>query len=217
KESWKLGKMPAEEYHRAVDIKQVKNQKLPQGRVIHKTEVYALLNSCPNTSKGSRDRAIFAIMFGCGLRRSEVVKILFHHYESSTGELKIISGKGNKDRITYLPQGLKPVLDCWINYRGKRQGSLFCRIQKGNTLLFKALTTQAIYFILKEYALISGVSNISPHDSRRTYITSLLDEGVDVLTVQKLVGHANINTTLRYDRREEESKKKAVLKLHFDL
>ena len=80
-------------------------------------------------------------------------------------------------------------------------------------MLLRRLTPQAIYYLLKNRQQEAGLDAFTPHDLRRTAITDLLSAQVDVLTVSAIAGHASVDTTRRYDRRSEDSKKAAALKL----
>jgi integrase/recombinase XerD len=105
--------------------------------------------------------------------------------------------------------------------RGAGPGPLCGPINKGGKLRLNedgtpsGMTDQAVYNLLKKRAAQAGVPDFSPHDFRRTFVGDLLDRGVDLVTVQKLAGHAAVDTTGRYDRRPEAVKKQAAQKLHF--
>ena len=77
------------------------------------------------------------------------------------------------------------------------------------------MTDQAVLYLLQKRAAEAGVKSFSPHDCRRTFISDLLDAGVDLVTVSQLAGHSSPLTTARYDRRGEEAKRKAVELLPF--
>ena len=79
------------------------------------------------------------------------------------------------------------------------------------------LLGESVAYIVKRLHQAAGVDHISPHDLRRSTVTHLLDAGVDVLTVQKLAGHADASTTARYDRRGEHAKRRAVRQLSIPL
>jgi integrase len=85
---------------------------------------------------------------------------------------------------------------------------LFTPINKGGNIQYRRMTSQAIYNVLRKRAGEANVTDFSPHDFRRTFAGDMLDRGVDIVTVQKLMGHASVNTTGRYDRRPEKPRSK---------
>jgi integrase len=91
---------------------------------------------------------------------------------------------------------------------------LFYRVHKGGRIEAARLHPQTISDMIVRRARQTGLAKLTPHDLRRTTISDLLDAGVDLATVQKLVGHSNANTTARYDRRGERAKRAAAAKLH---
>jgi len=91
---------------------------------------------------------------------------------------------------------------------------LFYAVNKGGEILMHRMTDQAVLYILRKRAAEAGVAQFSPHDLGRSFISDLLDAGADISTVQQLANHANVQTTVRYDRRGEVAKQKAARLLH---
>jgi site-specific recombinase XerD len=243
KECWRLGLVPAEDYHRAVDLPAVRGSVLPRGRALSAGELRALLAACAGdrtsagtkdrTSAGARDGALIATLYGAGLRRSEAVALEVRDYDKETGAITVRSGKGRKDRIAYAPAGCRAALTTWISVLETRraaltggdadsnggtdrngEGPLFVAIGKSGRLGSKALSDQAVLYILRKKGQEAGLAAFSPHDLRRTFIGDLLDAGADISTVQQMAGHASVQTTARYDRRGEGAKRKAAELLH---
>ncbi|HEX2909849.1 MAG TPA: tyrosine-type recombinase/integrase [Chloroflexia bacterium] len=210
--AWKLGLMESEDYQRARDVKNKRAETLPRGRALAKAELTTLIQNCQSekTPAGTRDAALIGVMYGTGLRRSEVVKLELKDYKSLTGALTIRGAKGGKDRLVYVKSGAAKALAGWLTLRGEATGSLFCPIHKSGKIRVESMTDQAIMKILKKRGLQADLEPFSPHDLRRTFISDLLDAGADIATVQKLAGHASVTTTARYDRRGEEAKSKAT-------
>ena len=158
-----------------------------------------------------RDSAMLAILLGCGLRAAEVTHLSVGDYDQETGEMRILRGKGNKDRLAYLaPQGRKAV-DQWLRVRGSSPGALLCATTWcGASTLVPHLSSKGLYYRVRRLVHRASLGHASPHDFRRTHISLLLDRGVDISTIQKLVGHASVTTTQRYDRRGEAVRKAAA-------
>ena len=112
-----------------------------------------------------------------------------------------------KDRLAYATNGSADALGDWIGVRGGDTGSLFCSINKGGKITIRRLTDQAVLHILRKRAAEAGVSFFSPYDFRRSFISDLLDAGADISKAQQLAGHSNVQTTTRYDRRGEVTKR----------
>lgn len=213
KAAWKLGQMSAEAYQAAADVDHVIGESVPAGRSVASGELAALLNTCRQDIGGIRDAAMIAVLYACGLRRAELVNLDLAHYErtAESGRL-LVHGKRNKQRYVPLVEGAARALGDWLTVRGDAAGPLFHVV--GNRNRGGRMTTQAVYAMLKARATAAGIPTMSPHDLRRTFVGDLLDAGADIVTVQKLAGHSSVETTARYDRRDEKAKAAAVARLH---
>jgi integrase len=204
--------MSAEDYHRAARLSPVIGETLPAGRELSAEEIASLIDNCikDGSSIGIRDAAIISILFGAGLRREEITKLNLDDYNSEDPKL-VIRGKRSKQRIAYLGDGALAALMNWLEVRGQDPGPLFVPAKRGGILRYgRRLSPQSIYYLLKIRAKKAGVKPFTPHDLRRTFVSRLLDSGVDIAIVAKMAGHSNVQTTARYDRRPEEAKKRAA-------
>ncbi len=220
--AWRLGYLSAEEYQRTVDLRPVigESPDAAAGRALSFGEWASLFAVCAadGTAAGVRDAALFAVLKVGGLRRAEVANLQLADYDLATDALTV-RGKRNKTRIVPIEDaGAKDALADWLYLRtgalGARPGSLFLRMLKGGKVTEEGLSDQGIYHILNKRRQQAKTAAFTPHDLRRTFAGDLLDAGVDLPTVQQLMGHASANTTARYDRRGERAKRSAVKKLH---
>ena len=154
------------------------------------------------------------MLYGAGLRRAEAAALDVDDIDRETGALTVRCGKGRKDRVTYLTNGAHKAVIAWIEHRGGDDGPLFVPVRKDGVATFRRMTSQSVYMRLTRHSRKAGVDTFSPHDLRRSYCSDLLDAGADVSLVQRLMGHANVSTTQRYDRRPEQSKQRAAALLH---
>ncbi len=211
RESWRLGQVDAETYHRAADLKGIRGYTLPRGRALSAGEIRGLFGACADdpTPAGRRDAAIFALLYGAGLRRAEVVALDLADYEADGGALTIRGAKGRKDRLAYATNGSALALEAWLAVRSSDPGPLFHPINKGGRIQRRRMTSQAVFNMVRKRASQAQVPTFSPHDLRRSFISDLLDVGADISTVQHLAGHASVSTTATYDRRGEAAKRRA--------
>ena len=201
------------------EVENVTGKRLPVGRIITTGELVALLGACAGdaTPAGARDAAIIALATTTGMRRGEITRLSmadFHDNEGS-GEFVVRKAKGNKERKAFVRNGAYAALNDWLHLRGSQPGPLFLAIHKGGDVQLHGITTQALGDMLAKRALQAGISAPTTwHDFRRTFASTLLDSGTDLVTVSRLMGHEQTTTTARYDRRDESVQRKAVDTIH---
>lgn len=154
----------------------------------------ALLRSVDGPNK-TRDFAILMIFLNCGIRRSELVNLnLSDVYED---RIRVV-GKGNKERIVYIGTSCKQAIDAYLIERNQI-------VLSDNRALFGSrdknrISVSAVHRLVKKHVLEAGLdaSQFSAHKLRHTAATLMLQNGVDVKTVQEVLGHENLNTTQIY-------------------
>lgn len=221
REAWLLEYIPEAEYRKITAVKPVTVKRDDveaelAGRALTVGELTALLNACSQdkTLAGARDAAIIALGYGLGLRRVEVARAELVDYKAQDGVLTVAHGKGNKSRSLPVDDGVRDALEDWLRVRGAAPGPLFGGINKGGRLSSSRLNARAIHELFGKRCSQAGIKDAAYHDLRRSFISDLLDRGVDVVTVAKLAGHNDPATTLRYDRRKMETRRTALQSLH---
>jgi len=156
---------------------------------------------------------MIALAWACGLRREEIASLTvasLKQTDPGEGDL-IIKGKGNKTRAAYIYNGAFAAVIAWLGVRGDKAGPLFVTINKAGKITGQRLSGEALRLILDKRAQQAQLTEaMTWHDFRRSFAGNLLDSGADLVTVQKLMGHKSPITTSNYDRRGDETKRKAV-------
>lgn len=212
-QAWAMGLISDHDDRVISSVKGSRGSRAPRGRALELSETNRLIETCANLDSiiGIRDAAIFALGAGCGLRRNEIATVRLADYDQSEGVL-YITGKGNKEREVYPPPSVEKRLKNWLDVRSGLEGeTLFCVVRRGGKIHPEsALTADAVYKVLLRRARSAGITKFTPHDLRRTFATRLLEKGVDLNTVKTAMGHSNVQTTQRYDKRDSKRLKKIV-------
>jgi integrase len=185
----------------------------PAGRALGMAELGELLRAAPPTLAGARVTAMVAVMYGGGLRRDSICKLDVGDYNRAAREITVRKAKGGKTYLTHMPDNvLKAVLERYLELRGHDDGPLFPRLHQGRATRSR-LKPSSVNVFIEELRIAAGVDPFTPHDFRRTFGTGLLDSGADPVAAAKLMGHEDVKTTMRYDRRSPERLRELVSKL----
>ncbi len=152
-------------------VKGVASKGVRLGNWLTVKQAQTLLNT-PDaaTTKGLRDRAILAVLLGCGLRRSEVAALTFAHIQQRDGRWCIVDlvGKHGRVRTIPMPTWTKVAVDAWTAAAGIASGPVFRPVNRGDQAQDASLNEKVIWQLLRPYANAAGVPGIAPHDCRRT-------------------------------------------------
>jgi integrase len=182
-------------------IKGVKMKGVRLGNWLSVAQAQSLLNA-PDaaTNKGLRDRAILAVLLGCGLRRSEVAALTVPHIQLRDARWCIVDlvGKHGRVRTVPMPTWVKKAIDAWTAAAGVTDGHVFRAVERGDRVRSKALSEKVVWQLLQGYAAAIGLPGIAPHDLRRTCAKMCRAAGGELEQIQLLLGHASVQTTERY-------------------
>jgi len=182
-------------------VKSAKSVGIRVGNWLSLRQAQALL-SAPDTAtvKGLRDRAILAVLLGCGLRRSEVAALTVAHVQQRDGRWCIVDlvGKHSRVRTVPMPTWVKVAIDAWTSVACLADGRVFRPVNRGDKVQGEAMSEKVVWQMLQQYATDAGVPGIAPHDCRRSCAKLCRAAGGELEQIQLLLGHASVQTTERY-------------------
>lgn len=194
-----------------------REKKLPQ--FLYFDEILELLNApSESTVAGLRDKAILEILYGSGIRVSELTALNLDSIDMEGGCLKV-KGKGKKERIVPLGSYALKYLVLYLNKSRPFLEKNNKEKEKSEALILnregKRLSDRSVRRIIKKYCLKVNITrNVSPHTLRHSFASHLLNAGADLRTVQELLGHVNISTTQIYTHVTKDDLKKTYLRTH---
>ena len=154
----------------------------------------------PAKLKGKRDRAILAVLLGCGLRRRELTELTLDHLQRREDHWAIIDlvGKAGHVRTIPVPDWVKRTVDAWLIAASIADGRMFRRVCRTGTTWGNKMTEKVVWHVVKQYAGELGVSKLAPHDLRRSCARLCHNAGGELEQIQFLLGHVSVQTTEKY-------------------
>jgi integrase/recombinase XerD len=181
-------------------------QLLPE--VLSMEEAERLLNlPFVGTDRGARDKAILELLYGSGLRVSELCDLTLYSVDEEG--VKVL-GKGGKERVVPIGKKALAAIDHYLGFRDRCPSERLFLSRRG-----KPLNRGAVWRIVKHYAKKAGIEkSVSPHTLRHSFATHLLEMGADLRVIQEMLGHANIATTDRYTHVSASHLQESFFKFH---
>ena len=182
-------------------IRKVPPPKVPE-EILEPVEldtVARLIAACDAGREGTRDRAILLTLLDTGARASELTGFDVDNLDAVTGALTIRKGKGGKGRVVFLGQKARKAVRAWLRERGDAPGALFCTDAGGRFTYF------GLRAVVMRRARNAGITPAPPlHSFRRAFAINMLRAGTDLLTLQRLLGHADLSVLKRYAKQNTD-------------
>lgn len=190
------------------------SRKLPD--VLNVNEINDLIAAIDASKpEGMRNKAIIEVLYGCGLRVTELTTLRISDLYAAQGYIKV-TGKGNKERIVPIGETALQFLDIYLS-----QIRVHLSIKKGNEdfIFLNRLGTQlsriSVFTMIKALAIQIGLNkSISPHTFRHSFATHLIEGGADLRAVQEMLGHSSITTTEIYTHLDRDYLKGIITEFH---
>ena len=158
-----------------------------------------------STPEGHRNRAMAEVMYGCGLRVSELVTLRLSNLFFDDGFVKVV-GKGNKERLIPIGGTAMKMVNLYVN--GKRKELKIKKGEEDYVFLNRRgahLTREMVFMLVKKWVKDAGIEKtVSPHTFRHSFATHLIEGGADLRAVQEMLGHESITTTEIYTHLDQD-------------
>lgn len=189
----------------ALQIRGIRAQKssgVRAGNWLTVEQARELIGDDDGTVRGRRDRAVIALLLGCGLRRTEAAQLRTNQFTSRDGRIVItdLVGKGKRIRTVPVPPWAMEIVRVWVIETGRPADGDYAVLRSVNEdeSINGSLSASGIWRIVTERAHKAGIKQLAPHDLRRTFAKLCRKGGADIDQIQIALGHASVKTTERY-------------------
>lgn len=182
-------------------------------------EATALLEQrFPNTAAGMRDRAVLEVLYGCGLRVSELTGLDVRDVYVDEEFLRVV-GKGSKERLVPLAGVARRVLQEYMMGGAREELLAHARMNAHGSAVFlnvrgTRLSRQSVHTLCERYGRMVGIEGLHPHTLRHSFATHMLAGGADLRVLQEILGHADISTTQIYTHLDRTQLREVYLAAH---
>ena len=180
------------------------------------TEVETIINGIDlSTPEGHRNRAMVEVLYGCGLRVSELVTLRLSNLFLEEGFLKVV-GKGNKERFVPIGEVAQKMVRLYVE--GARAALKIKQGEEDYVFLNRwgsHLTREMVFVLVKKWVKAAGIEkSVSPHTFRHSFATHLVEGGADLRAVQQMLGHESITTTEIYTHLDKDYIRSNIAQFH---